>query len=84
MYFDKEDAIEMVANAKNTIERLHNQMLTNHNMMVRNNIAPDQYTKEVREEDLNSIYELEQSIEKLEKAIQDCSSLVRNANGELV
>ena len=69
MYFDKEDAIEMIANAKEAIERIKNHITTD---------------MDTHRSNCDATFNLENSIEKLEKAVENCSYLVRNAEGNLV
>ena len=71
MYFDKEDAIKLAKNARNAIADLVNYRT----------LSSDYDEKECI---TINILDLEYSLEKLDKAIEDSPTQVRDESGKLV
>lgn len=70
MYIDKEDAIKLADNARKAIEKLSN--------------LNRKGGKVINKETHHIILDLEYQLDNLEKAIEECPTLIRKENGELV
>lgn len=72
MYLDKQDAINLAANARSAIYKLQQW-------------TPDAFDmEEEREEINNTISDLEESLEKLNKAIEDCPTKIKDEDGNWI
>jgi len=72
MYLDKQDAIKLAAKARSVISKLQEWMPD----------APDM--DDEREEINNTIADLEENLDKLDKAIEDCPTKIKDEDGNWI